>query len=327
MLHYVVRIQADRHHFYIEEEGRVADPTSDCWTPEEEGDRILVRPGRIGVGTASAGDVEVEIEVQDCEPTMNLSGWDHVTQCSIETSTGRLLLYGGAGDTSKAIRAIVPPGSYQVRIYGGGMSRVDPATEEGEDYYRVQLWEDPPSPPHVLKRYVAVSAVPAPGAVCEPTAMARTTQEIPALPRTTTEAPPRLPAVPADLKAWINRAIAEFSAGGESRLRYMAGEIGVLPLSYDPSEETGFCVAINARGELVRFLVRDHPGYYTLVRDPNVAWPALSIGASKYPELSVLVPSRPAGAVTCPSCGGGALPPEQAGPCVCGGLGWRLEPQ
>ena len=52
---------------------------------------------------------------------------------------------------------------------------------------------------------------------------------------------------------------------------------------------------------------------------------ALCQGAKLYPELTVLIPDRPPGAIDCEPCGGsgeiGVLPTVI---CECGGVGWRL---
>lgn len=60
--------------------------------------------------------------------------------------------------------------------------------------------------------------------------------------------------------------------------------------------------------------------------NPFLCRMALTAGAKEYPELRVLVPQRPEGAVTCDSCGGtGQLAgvPENV-VCMCGGLGWLI---
>jgi hypothetical protein len=62
--------------------------------------------------------------------------------------------------------------------------------------------------------------------------------------------------------------------------------------------------------------------------DPRIVNLALYQGSLKFPELTVLVPTRPAAAMTCVHCGGeGKLaltkePGLERIVCHCGGLGW-----
>ncbi|MDX2043859.1 MAG: hypothetical protein SF097_21770 [Acidobacteriota bacterium] len=100
-------------------------------------------------------------------------------------------------------------------------------------------------------------------------------------------------------------------------------ELGLLPLMFDMSG----CYAIRANGEIVSFLYDDKRDL-RLETDPRILNIALFQGSKKYPELNVLIPSKPDDAVECPHCDGTGNEKWSAKHgldfivCYCGGLGW-----
>ena len=108
-------------------------------------------------------------------------------------------------------------------------------------------------------------------------------------------------------------------------LRKLAAELNALPMALD----FGGCYVIRLSGELFSF-AWDEPHDLRAENDPRICNLVLFQGAKKYPEISVLIPSRPAGAEDCPHCSGTGieryvaehgLNPEVI-ICYCGGLGW-----
>jgi hypothetical protein len=128
-----------------------------------------------------------------------------------------------------------------------------------------------------------------------------------------------------ELSSWIAGRIAAFPAENEAHpwLADVVRDVLALPLWLD----MGGCYAIRANGELVEF-GWDGPGGSKPLDDPRIVNLALLQGSLKFPELAVLVPTRPAGATTCGHCGGeGKLaltkePGLEHIVCYCGGLGW-----
>jgi hypothetical protein len=58
------------------------------WT-REAGRRLLaVGPGIIAVGTISDGIKRLVLEIADCEPAEDMSGWDRVNEATIEVPSG-----------------------------------------------------------------------------------------------------------------------------------------------------------------------------------------------------------------------------------------------
>lgn len=96
---------------------------------------------------------------------------------------------------------------------------------------------------------------------------------------------------------------------------------GILPLT----SEWGGCSGIRADGEIVSSLW-DNPEEVQTETDPRLRNTVLFQGARRFPDLAILIPPRPADAVTCGSCNGAGVLPEFAKlenvVCYCGGLGW-----
>jgi hypothetical protein len=106
-------------------------------------------------------------------------------------------------------------------------------------------------------------------------------------------------------------------------LRAIAAELQLLPASLD----MGGCLGLRPSGEVAGFLW-DEPHALRTDWDHRIRNMVYYQASLKYPSLTPLVPSRPADALVCPSCGGSGrcsgLPPDLADKivCYCGGLGW-----
>ena len=94
-----------------------------------------------------------------------------------------------------------------------------------------------------------------------------------------------------------------------------------LPLFFGWTET----LAIREDGVLVRWVTEDWPGAQEF---DERTWVNLALvqGAARYPELKGLIPRRPEGAETCPSCSGAGTVPGHSAKliCSCGGTGWLL---
>jgi hypothetical protein len=94
----------------------------------------------------------VILDVRTTPPEDDFDGWDHVTQASLSTGTGRLLV--SMFDHRDTLpRTEVPPGTYTVRIYSKGFRTISTDGLHGDDLYRIMLWPGQEQLPEVLKRY------------------------------------------------------------------------------------------------------------------------------------------------------------------------------
>src|SRR5262245_62156290 len=142
---------ADYFQFYVQDE-HASGIDGDAWLGEASDRMLAVAPGAIGVGTVRNVYVPVTIEILEAEPTPDFEGWDHITECSLVTPSGKLVVIGCTDYFPDAARIDVAPGIYRARISGGGFDSVTKHWESGEDRYRVQLWPGSALEPKVLKQ-------------------------------------------------------------------------------------------------------------------------------------------------------------------------------
>src|SRR5262245_50070485 len=142
---------ADYFQFYLQDEAVKGD-LSDSWTDQAVADLLALAPGTIGVGTVRNMDVPVIVEVLDAPPTEPLDQWDHVTECSIDIPTGRLVVAGCTDYFPEAQRIQLAPGAYRARIFYGRLHSLSEDGLNGDDHYKVSLWPGETAGPVVLKR-------------------------------------------------------------------------------------------------------------------------------------------------------------------------------
>ncbi len=129
----------------------------------------------------------------------------------------------------------------------------------------------------------------------------------------------------ADLAAAVKHRLDTFLTDAVTdplNLRAVVAKFGALPLVTD----MGGCIALRPDGAIVTF-AWDEPHAFEVVVDDRLRNVALYQGSLKYPEITALVPSRPADAIDCPHCGGAGTPLLAGNTipnviCFCGGLGW-----
>lgn len=123
-------------------------------------DRLLaLTNGTIGVGTVRNMNVPVTVEIGDIAPEENdLSAWDQVNECSIDVSSGRLVVAGCTDYFPEAARIDLAGGTYRARIYYGNLDSLRNNGLDGDDHYRIVLWSEPAAPLRVMKQRSASGA-------------------------------------------------------------------------------------------------------------------------------------------------------------------------
>jgi hypothetical protein len=145
---------ADYFQFYLQDES-AQESLADSWTDEATNRLLAVASGSIGVGTVRNMDVPVTIEVLAAEPALDAEKWDHITQCSIDVPSGKLVIAGCTDYFPEAKRIHVSPGTYVARISYGALDALSEDRLDGSDHYRVQLWPGLSAQPMVVKQRIA----------------------------------------------------------------------------------------------------------------------------------------------------------------------------
>ena len=128
---------ADYFQFYLQDEAADGD-LSDSWTTEAVQRLLAIAPGAVGVGTVRNMNVPVTVEVLDGEPDRDVELWDHVTECSMQVPSGRVVIAGSMDHFPSAARINVTSGTYRMRISYGALASLSDDGLEGQDHYRVQ---------------------------------------------------------------------------------------------------------------------------------------------------------------------------------------------
>ena len=141
---------ADYFQFYLQDEPSVGD-LGDSWTEEAVQNLFALAPGIIGVGTVRNMHVPVTVEIRDSGPEEDSNSWDQINECSIEISSGTLVVAGCTDYFPEATRIQVKPGPYRARIFYANLDSLRENGLEGDDKYKVVLWPAPFGDPIVLK--------------------------------------------------------------------------------------------------------------------------------------------------------------------------------
>ena len=151
MATYEFNLFADYFQFYVQDE-ESPGIDGDSWDGGAPHRMLAVAHGAIGVSTVRNVSVPVVLEVLETEPALDADSWDHVTECSLATSSGKLVVAGCTDYFPDAARISIPPGVYRARISGGGFNSVKKHWEAADDRYRVQLWPGAAIDPRVIKQ-------------------------------------------------------------------------------------------------------------------------------------------------------------------------------
>ncbi len=151
---YRFELFADYFQIVLMADGVEVPDWSDCFTDQSVADRLVVVPYAVVVQPERNMTVPVTVEVRDDPPGDNFSGWDHVSEASIDAPTGRLIMTElHTWDTEPERRIAVAPGTYRVRTYHAGLNTLSTNGLDGDDYYRLVLWPAEYREPRVLKRF------------------------------------------------------------------------------------------------------------------------------------------------------------------------------
>lgn len=154
MSRFYFRVFADYFGFELLDDGALLPP--DRINQETIANRVATSQGVINVTTQRNYYVPVVIEIlaagllEDHHPNET---WDHVVECSIEITSGRLVVLGTTDYYPDAPRIPIQPGTYQATIYSGGLSTLSEDGLRGEDVYWIVLQPGPAVETRVIKRF------------------------------------------------------------------------------------------------------------------------------------------------------------------------------
>lgn len=121
------------------------------WTDEAYRIRLANEIGILGVRTECYGPVKGEIDFLLKAPdNVDLTKYDHVVEGDLNIISGILQIQdcpNGAVEFEQQI----PPGNYRIRVYSSNLASVE--GDEGNDYYRIEVWASNTLGNKLLKEY------------------------------------------------------------------------------------------------------------------------------------------------------------------------------
>ena len=136
MERYSLEIFADYRTIYAQDEDSDSD-LSGLISNKSLKTRLIYTPEQIIIFTARNMSVPLTIEKVESEPNIDLDPRDHVIECSINLSSGSLLIAGGTDYFPDATRISVQPGIYKMRIFYGGLNTISKDGLDGNNNYRI----------------------------------------------------------------------------------------------------------------------------------------------------------------------------------------------
>ena len=142
--------------FYICDKDSERDTSSNrFWTEEAFNDRLATEDGILGIGTECYGPVKAELHLLS-EPRnyINLDQYDHIVEAGLEIKSGVMQILD-CPNSSVELEVNLVAGSYRVRIYSINLLSVE--GDEGDDFYKIEIWPSLAMERKVLKRYERIA--------------------------------------------------------------------------------------------------------------------------------------------------------------------------
>lgn len=147
-----LEIFADYYQFYIQDGGVEPDAPTD-WTDADVANRVKTAENVVVVCPLRNMSVPVVVEITDSEPPFTFEGLDHIVLCSLHLPTGILQVHECTG--GERLRLSLAPGTYRMLILYSGLNTISACGLEGNDRYRIVLWQGGDASLTVLKEWAA----------------------------------------------------------------------------------------------------------------------------------------------------------------------------
>jgi hypothetical protein len=121
------------------------------WTNEAFNDRLAVGTGVLGIGTECYGPIKGELILLDSsESITDNNEYDHIVEGGLEINSGIIQVLD-CPNSIVQLELPVTPGTYRVRVYSSDLASVE--GDEGDDFYKIEIWRGLNTERKVLKRY------------------------------------------------------------------------------------------------------------------------------------------------------------------------------
>jgi hypothetical protein len=140
------------HQFYIgDKDSPKKTEEDDFWTEEATNSRLAIGDGILGVGLECYGSFKGELVLLDNKKdNIDYNQYDHIVEGGVNVKSGILQVLD-CPNSNLELEVKVNPGQYRVRIYSLNLDSV--IDDSGDDYYKIEVWQDINMERIVLKQY------------------------------------------------------------------------------------------------------------------------------------------------------------------------------
>ena len=121
------------------------------YTDEDIQRRIKAEKNVVVIQPERNMTVPVDLEILDSAPPENFENWDHVAEASLDLPSGELQIEECTGEIKDIL--VLSPGSYKIRAFYGDLDKLSFDGIEGDDHYKIVMWQAPFEDVKVLKQY------------------------------------------------------------------------------------------------------------------------------------------------------------------------------
>lgn len=153
MIKHDLRIFADYFQINVEDSSIIGQHEAE-WNDEEMQERLVITEESLLISTARNMTVPFTLEYYDSKPNVILPTCDHVVECSISSSSGKLFVSGPTDFEDDVFKIELPAGLYGALACYKGLGTISADGLKGNDSYHLYLWkEDHHLPKKVLKQW------------------------------------------------------------------------------------------------------------------------------------------------------------------------------
>jgi len=155
IIQYKLDFYTEYNQFYISDKTSQRNTGSiNFWTPEALTDRLAIEIGVMGVSTECYGHIKGELDVLDTANNLiDFNKYDHIVEGGIEIKSGELQVLD-CPTSEIYLKIKLQPGTYRIRVYCSNLASAVLDEDEGDDYYKIEIWQSRDVERKVLKRYI-----------------------------------------------------------------------------------------------------------------------------------------------------------------------------
>lgn len=150
---YKISFYTQYQQFYIyDKKSPGKTDSNNFWTKTAHKERLALEDGVLGIGTECYGPVKAELIVLDSvNNAFDIDLYDHIVEGGIDLKSGILQVLN-CPDFQSELDIELKPGKYRIRVYSSNLTSV--IGDEGDDFYKIEIWPDNKMEREVLKQYM-----------------------------------------------------------------------------------------------------------------------------------------------------------------------------